>query len=244
MRNIKLVIAYLGTAYHGFQKQPDGETVQNILENFLEKVCGEKVFTFGSGRTDAGVHALKQVVNFKTNGIIPCANLLRAAKSMLPKDIVILNAEETTENFHARYSAINKEYEYRIFTGKTSDPFLSDRAWQITEDLDFEAMQKGAKLFLGEHNFSNFRNMGSENGNPIRKIIKSELRKENENIYFNIAGNGFLYHMVRNIMGALVQIGLKKITLSDLQNIIENPNEKAVVSPAPPWGLYLKDVEY
>lgn len=244
MRNIKLVIAYVGTNYHGFQKQPQGGTIQDVLEEFLSKVCGEQIEVAGSGRTDAGVHALAQAVSFKTSGIIPCDNIVRAARGMLPKDMAILSAEEVAEDFHARFSAKWKEYRYRIFTGQKDNPFLADRAWQIKDKLNLPLMQQVAKLLTGEHDFSNFRSAGSEEGSAVRTIYKAELMQKDKNIYFNIAGNGFLYHMVRNLVNSMVQIGLGRQGMADFQQALQLQNNAWVSSPAPAQGLYLVQVGY
>ena len=157
MRTLKLTVAYDGTNYHGFQKQTNALTVQQVLEEKLSLLCGEKIVTAGSGRTDTGVHARGQVVSLTTSGSIPLKNLLKACAGILPKDIVLWQAEEADEGFHARYSACWKRYCYRIVQNKHADPFLRNYVWQMREYLRLEAMQEAAQLLLGTHDFSFFR---------------------------------------------------------------------------------------
>lgn len=244
MRNIKLVVAYVGTNYHGFQKQPQGGTIQDVLEEFLSKVCGEPVEIAGSGRTDAGVHALAQTVSFKTKGTIPCENIVKASRGMLPNDIAVIGAEEMASDFHARFSAKWKAYRYCIYTGRENNPFVYDRAWQIKEKLNILAMEQAAQLLVGEHDFTNFRSTGSEEGSAVRTIYQADLTIKDMNLYFDIVGNGFLYHMVRNIVSGLVQIGLGRHELVDFQKALQLQPNALEHSPAPAQGLYLVEVGY
>lgn len=245
MRTIKLKIAYDGSCYQGFQKQPHGNTVQNVLEEYLSKVCGEPIQTAGSGRTDAGVHALEQVVSFNTNGRIPCANIVRASSTMLPRDIVILDAEEVEEGFHARFDACWKEYCYRVVINQKANPFLIKYAWQLRQNLDFIAMNKAAGMLLGTHDFSAFRSSGSVDNDPIRTIYKAKWKVVNENeLCFVIAGDGFLYHMVRNLVWSLVQVGLRERTVEDFVAELNGKRTEFLNAPAPACGLYLSKVGY
>lgn len=245
LRTIKLTVAYDGSAYKGFQKQPHGNTVQNILEEFLTKVCGEPIVTAGSGRTDAGVHAYGQIISFFTTGRIPCNNIVRAASTMLPEDIVIIKAEEAREGFHARFDAHWKEYRYRICTSSSRSPFLVKYAWQIGEELNIEKMNLAAKVLLGRHDFTAFRSTGSVDNDPIRTIYRAEWLKESQGeLSFYIAGDGFLYHMVRNIVWSLVQVGLGKRTAEDFSLELQSNRCEYLNSPAPGSGLYLNCVGY
>lgn len=245
VRTIKLTLAYDGSGYHGFQKQPHGETIQNIVDEFLSKVCGEPVVTAGSGRTDAGVHAYEQVVSFSTNGRIPCANIVRASQTMLPQDIVLLQAEEVEEDFHARYSALWKEYQYRVVMNAQQDPFLVKYAWQVHEQLNVEQMNKAAEALIGKHDFSAFRSSGSVDSDPVRTIYRAEWTVVNDDeLRFAIAGDGFLYHMVRNLVWSLAQVGLGKRSIVEFQNELNSKRCEYLNSPAPACGLYLKHVEY
>jgi len=244
MRNIKLKVAYVGTKYKGFQKQPGGCTIQDALEEFLAKVCGESVTVYGSGRTDAGVHALGQVVSFTTDGVIPCDGLILASRGMLPKDIVILSAEEVPLDFHARFSAKWKEYSYRICMADRPDPFLADRVWFVEEPLDVEKMHKAAKFLLGKHDFSAFCSSGADTTNFERTIYSVNVNLSGNMVHFNIVGNGFLYHMVRNIMWSLVQVGKGKRTQEEFECQFNLPKDSFEMSPAPAGGLYLVNVGY
>ncbi|MCQ2362717.1 MAG: tRNA pseudouridine(38-40) synthase TruA [Acidaminococcaceae bacterium] len=244
MRNIKLIVAYVGTAYHGFQKQPGGGTIQDVLEEFLSRVCGEPVRLAGSGRTDAGVHAKGQVVSFRTNGSIPAENIPRAALGLLPPDIAILKAEEADEDFHARFSAKSKEYSYVIANTPGPNPLLWDRRWFVGEKLDLELMGRGAEKLLGKHDFANFCSAGSEVSGTRRTVTKAEFFRQGEEITFAIAADGFLYHMVRNIVWALVQVGSGRWNLERFADCIDNPGNGIALEPAPAGGLYLEKVNY
>lgn len=245
MRTIKLTVAYDGSAYQGFQKQPHGNTIQNIIEEFLAKVCGEPVVTFGSGRTDAGVHAYGQIISFITKGRIPCKNIVRAASTMLPEDIVILNAEEAPEGFHARFDACWKEYCYRVVITKARNPFLVKYAWQIEQNLDICKMNAAASCLLGQHDFTAFRSTGSVDNDPSRTIYRAEWVSEaNGELNFYIAGDGFLYHMVRNIVWSLVQVGLGKRSKDEFVEELNSKRCAFLNSPAPGSGLYLNCVGY
>lgn len=244
MRTIKLVVAYDGSAYHGFQKQKNVQTVQNVLEDALAMLCGEPVVTAGSGRTDAGVHALAQTVTFTTNGRIPSANLVRAAASLLPEDIVVVSAEEMPEGFHARFSAQWKTYHYKLLVKEHVNPFMVRYAWQLRQQLDVKDMNKAAELLLGTHDFSAFRSSGSVDTSPIKTIYAAKWQQQGEEILFRISGDGFLYHMVRNIVWSLVQVGLGKRTVQDFAAELTAQRCAFLNEPAPAQGLYLAEVGY
>lgn len=244
MRTIKLVVAYDGSGYHGFQKQKNVITVQNILEEALEKLCGEAVVTAGSGRTDAGVHALAQTLTFTTNGRIPCSNMVRALGSLLPPDIVAISAEEMEEGFHARFSAKWKRYQYRILINPYNNPLEVKYAWQMREKLDVKKMNEAASILLGTHDFSAFRSSGSVDSPPIKTIYEAVWTENKGELIFDIAGDGFLYHMVRNLVWSLVQIGLGKRTSADFEAELNSQRCAFESSPAPAQGLYLTQVYY
>lgn len=244
MRTIKLVVAYDGSCYHGYQKQKDFDTIQSILEEKLALLCGERVSIAGSGRTDAGVHALAQTVTFTTNGRIPCANIVRASRSLLPRDIVVLRAEEMPEGFHARFSACWKVYQYRVLCGAFANPFRVRYTWQLANELNLVAMNEAAALLLGTHDFSAFRSSGSVDSSPIKTIYAADWHKEGSELVFRIAGDGFLYHMVRNIVWSLVQVGLGRRTKEDFAAELEAQRCEFLNEPAPAEGLYLEEVGY
>lgn len=244
MRTLKLTVAYDGSAYHGFQKQPDLVTVQGVLEEVLCKLCGEQVSTAGSGRTDANVHALEQTVTLKTNGRIPVRNIVRAAASLLPNDIVVTSAEEMPEGFHARFSAKGKRYQYRLVVNEFNSPFLVKYAWQIREAVDMAAMNKAAEHLLGSHDFSAFRSSGSVDSDPVKTIHKASWEEKDGEYIFTIEGDGFLYHMVRNIVWSLVQVGIGKRTEADFLAELNSNRTEFLNEPAPAEGLYLAKVFY
>lgn len=244
MRTIKLVVAYDGSGYHGFQKQKNALTIQQLLEEMLAKLCGEAVTTAGSGRTDAGVHALAQTVTFTTNGSIPCANIVRASKKMLPPDIVITSAEEMSEGFHARYSAKWKRYMYRIVENDCDSPFEVKYAWQMRDRLDIKDMNAAAQQLLGTHDFSAFRSSGSVEGSAVKTIYEAFWQRSDKDLRFVISGDGFLYHMVRNIVWSLVQVGLGKRTAADFAAELNAQRCEFLNAPAPAQGLYLAQVFY
>lgn len=237
-------MAYDGSCYHGYQKQKDFDTIQSILEEKLALLCGERVSIAGSGRTDAGVHALAQTVTFTTNGRIPCANIVRASRSLLPRDIVVLRAEEMPEGFHARFSACWKVYQYRVLCGAFANPFRVRYTWQLANELNLVAMNEAAALLLGTHDFSAFRSSGSVDSSPIKTIYAAAWHKEGSELVFRIAGDGFLYHMVRNIVWSLVQVGLGRRTKEDFAAELEAQRCEFLNEPAPAEGLYLEEVGY
>lgn len=244
MRTVKLVVAYDGSGYHGFQKQKNVVAVQNVLEEVLSRLCGEKITTIGSGRTDTGVHAMAQTVSFTTEGRIPCQNIVRAAEKMLPKDIVIIDACEVEPDFHARISAKWKRYIYKIIENDYNDPCQVKYAWQLRSHLDEAAMNEVARLLLGTHDFSAFRSSGSVDTSPIKTIYEAFWTRKDNNLTFSISGDGFLYHMVRNIVWSLVQVGLHQRSVEDFGRELNSQRCEFLNEPAPPQGLYLSRVFY
>lgn len=243
-RNIRLTIAYDGGRYHGFQRQNNVVAIQNILEEKLEIVFGDTIEIAASGRTDAGVHARGQVVNFFTDGTIPLDRILRAANSRLPDDIVVTAAAEADRDFSARHSAKSKVYIYKIQQGEVQDPFRRQYSWHIHKTLDMEAMQAALEYLLGEHDFSSFRATGSAPMLPVRTLYEASCRKVGDIIEFRFWGNGFLYHMVRNIIGTIANVGLGRITPRQFRDILEARDRQKAGATAPAQGLYLWQVNY
>jgi tRNA pseudouridine38-40 synthase len=244
MRNIKLTIAYDGTRYHGFQRQNNAIGIQQILEENLSKISGHEVKITGAGRTDAGVHAYGQVINFFTSSQIPVVRIPQAMQGLLPNDIVVLDAEEVPQDFHACYSALGKEYIYRIYRQKPADPFLRNTAWQVAFPLDLEAMKRAASMVVGTHDFSAFRAAGGASVTPVRTIYEVTFYEQEPILEIAFCGNGFLYHMVRNLVGTLVGVGRGKITVAGFLRILESRDRKRAGITAPAHGLYLKKVIY
>ena len=245
-RNIALSVAYDGTNYNGFQRQnPPNVAVQNVLEERLAKIFGEEISMIGSGRTDAGVHAIGQVVNFFTDGRIEIEKIPYAASGILPPDIVVKTAWEADRNFSALHSAKSKIYIYKIQRGKILNPFLKNFSWHIRFDLDFELMQAALKIIEGTHDFSAFKAASSTNMNPVRTIYAAEIFFESEEILtIKIHASGFLYHMARNIVAAVVEVGRHRLTLENFQKIFDSGERKLFPATAPAHGLYLYKVFY
>lgn len=245
-RNIALEIAYDGTNYSGFQRQnPPNVAVQNILEERLAKIFGEKIEMIGSGRTDAGVHAIGQVVNFFTDGRIAVEKIPYAASGALPPDIVVKAAWEAEKDFSALHSAKSKIYIYKIQRGKILNPFLKNFSWHIKFDLDIELMQAALNLIVGTFDFSAFKAASTTNMNPVRTIYVAEIFFETDEILtIKIHASGFLYHMARNIVAAVVEVGRHRLTLEKFLQIFKSGERKLFPATAPAHGLYLYKVFY
>ncbi len=243
-RNIKLVVAYDGTNFHGFQRQTNALSVQEVIEDGLAKICSHKVVIFGAGRTDSGVHAYGQVVNFYTNAQIPTEKIPYALKGLLPPDIAIKKAEEVSPAFHARYGAKSKVYRYKIYNDRLPDPFMYNYAWHIPNIIDRHKMWQAAQVLIGEHDFSSFQAAGSSIVSPIRNLYSISYIENGSLFELVFKGNGFLYHMVRNIVGTLYKVGVGKIDANQLQQILMQRNRSKAGITAPAKGLYLEEVCY
>ncbi|MCD6153297.1 MAG: tRNA pseudouridine(38-40) synthase TruA [Syntrophobacterales bacterium] len=245
MRNIKMVVEYDGTCYHGWQWQPNGITIQQVLEKTIGKITREKIKITGSGRTDAGVHAINQVANFKTTSRIEIPNLLQGVNSVLPKDIVIKELSDVDEGFHARYDAKSKVYLYRIYNNRIRSVLHRNYSWNVYEPLNVRVMEKAVVLLKGTHDFSSFCGANDDAFNHVRTVIKAEIDiEDNYMIIFTIEANGFLRHMVRNIAGTLVDVGKGKLTPEGFFEIMKCKNRTKAGITAPPQGLFLKEVKY
>ena len=245
-RNIRLTVSYDGTNYHGFQRQrPPVVAVQNVLEEKLEAVFGDSIELAASGRTDAGVHAYGQVVNFFTDGHIPVERVPRAVNGLLPSDIVVLEAAEADPDFSARHSAKSKTYIYRIQQGLLPCPFTRNYAWHVGRPLDVAAMREALGYVHGTHDFTSFRASGGAPMSPVRTMYREEIREiPGDMLEVVLHGNGFLYHMVRNIIGTLANVGLGRISPVGFRNILEARDRRKASPTAPAQGLYLFSVEY
>lgn len=245
MRNIKLVLAYDGTHYHGFQRQANALTVQQIVEEGLSKIFGHTLTLTGSARTDAKVHAYGQVVNFFTSGTIPAERIPLAARGLLPPDIVVLDAAEEAPEFHARFCAHSKIYRYRVLNTRLANPFERNYAWHFAHTLDTAAMQEAAQAIVGTHDFSAFRAVGGAPVSPVRTIFSAACRAGEHGITeFEFWGSGFLYHMVRNLVGTLIEVGQHRLTPAGFAAVLAGRDRKAAGITAPPQGLYLIKVNY
>ncbi len=245
MRNIKLLIEYDGTNYLGWQVQPKGPTIQGMLGDKIKLLTGESIQLFGSGRTDAGVHALGQVAHFKTQSRMDLCSMQRALNSLLPRDIVIQKIEEVEEGFHARKHAKSKIYEYRILNRSLRSAFHRGYVWHIPQKLNLTQMKKATQCLIGEHDFSAFRTVGSSTRTTVRRVIQSEWKRGRGGfIRFEIEANGFLKQMVRSIVGTLVEVGKGKINPEEFQKILTSKDRKKAGPTAPAQGLFLKEVKY
>jgi tRNA pseudouridine38-40 synthase len=245
LRHFKLTIAYDGTLYAGWQLQPNGRTVQEVVEGALAKIAGRAVRIHGSGRTDAGVHARGQVANCALSTPLATATLLHALNANLPEDIRVLRVLEVDARFHARFSARGKEYRYQIDCGAVADPFLRAYAWHHPRPLNLTAMRTAAKLVKGKHDFS------ALSANPmravestVRTISKLTVTKQGSLITIAVSADGFLYKMVRSIVGALVKVGEERMTVEQLRELVKARKRTALVETAPAHGLLLWRVFY
>ena len=253
MRNIRLVLAYDGTDFHGWQRQPQAPTIQEELEARIEKITGARATLHGSGRTDAGVHAAGQVANFRTECPIPCASLVKALNDVLPVAVRVREAEDVPARFHAKYSAKAKTYRYRILQAAICPPFLARYVYHHPYPLDVRRMARAAQLLEGEHDFTSFaggdtsRKEKAPRKDPnVRRVFHSRLtvRKELQMMVYEIRGSGFLHHMVRNIVGTLLEVGSGKLSPEDIHGILEARDRARAGPTAPASGLWLVKVEY
>jgi tRNA pseudouridine38-40 synthase len=253
MRNIRLTISYDGTDFHGWQRQPQAPTIQEAMEARIAKITGGRVTLHGSGRTDAGVHAARQVANFRTECPIPCPSLVKALNDILPAAIQVRKAEDVPGEFHARYSAKSKTYRYRILQAAICPPFLARFVHHHPYPLDIRRMAQAARLFEGEHDFTSFagsdparKEKGLQVDSNVRQVSYSRVtvRRELRMIVYKIRGSGFLHRMVRNIVGTLVEVGSGKLMPGDIPSILEARDRGKAGATAPPGGLWLVKVEY
>jgi tRNA pseudouridine38-40 synthase len=250
MRNLKLVLAYDGSEFSGWQVQPDAATIQGTLASAIGRITGEKVLPQGSGRTDAGVHALGQVVTFVIESNVPTSNLLKALNDVLPTSIRILEVEEVEAGFQARKSARAKTYRYRMYRGAICPPFLARYVWHYPYPLNEEAMADAAGLVVGEHDFTSFAAVDPERGREdgtfsnVRQIFASSWERQGEEFIYTVRGSGFLHHMVRNLVGTFLLVGKGTLALADITRILEARNRSAAGATVPASGLFLVGVEY
>ncbi len=261
--NWKLNLAYDGTDFHGWQVQPSHLTIQGELAGAIERITGERVLPQGSGRTDAGVHARAQIASFELNAPIPPENLHRALNRTLPAAIRVLSAEHAPAGFHARHSVRAKTYEYRIFQTELCPPWSARYVYALNWPLNIDRMQQAAALVIGEHDFTSFaatdpdlstRAPAPEAGDPldpdakagnIRTIYSSSFTPEAEELLvYRVRGNGFLHHMVRNLVGTFIDVGRRHIAVEDITRILDQRARSAAGSTAPARGLFLDSVEY
>ena len=245
MRNFKIIVEYDGSAYRGWQKQKNGTSIQQVLENAIKMITGQKVCVIGSGRTDAGVHAMNQVASFRCATNLPANNIYRGMNSVLPEDIVVKELEEVPFEFHAQRDVKSKVYVYKIRNQRLRPALGRNYFWFIRFELDLERMRQAAKLLTGTHDFSCFCATGTDVKDRVRTIRKIEVKNEEEgNIEIMVEAKGFLKYMVRNIIGTLVEVGRSKRKSEEMKKLIELCDRKIAGATAPAHGLFLKEVRY
>ena len=244
MATIKLTIEYDGTLYAGWQQQPNHSTIQAVLEEALSKITQQHISAVAAGRTDSGVHALGQVVSFQSNKPLAPTQWAHALNSYLPKDISVISSEQVPDNFHARFSAKGKIYEYRIIMQPSRPALNRYRIWHLPHQLDTKAMRQAMPNLLGTHDFTSFRGPRSQTVNPICTISHLSLSSESPSLTFRIEGDRFLKQMVRAIVGTLIEVGEQKRSPKTLQEILHAKDRQAAGRTAPPQGLYLVQVLY
>lgn len=244
MRNLRLWLTYNGTAYHGWQVQENADTVQGQLETAIEQIFGKKISVNGCSRTDAGVHANEFCCNFRTEKTLSCETVVRALNAKLPYDIVIKKCEEVPFEFHARFDTKSKEYIYKIWNSELRNPFLLDTVFQYKYKLDEGKLDKAAKDFIGTYDFKAFCASGSSVQDTVRTIKNASVTREGEMVIFKVEGDGFLYNMVRIMVGTLIYINEGKIKENDIKNIILSGDRTKAGKTVSPEGLYLNKVNY
>jgi tRNA pseudouridine38-40 synthase len=249
-RNFKITIAYDGTDFCGWQVQPNHASIQGTLADAIERITTQRVLPQGSGRTDAGVHALAQVASFALESVIPAQNLLVALNHILPASIRINSVAEVSADFHARHSATAKTYEYRIFRQSICPPFLARYAYHHPFPLDEAAMMRAAEFVIGKHDFSSFAAVDPERGKEeeeienVRTIYSSEWQLDRDLLVYRVRGNGFLHHMVRNLVGTFLVVGKGSLASDSIPRILNARRRSEAGPTAPPSGLFLVSVEY
>ncbi|HIP39121.1 MAG TPA: tRNA pseudouridine(38-40) synthase TruA [Desulfocapsa sulfexigens] len=251
MRNFKLTIAFDGTTFSGWQKQLNAPTVQEELENALATITNDSVILHGAGRTDAGVHALGMVASFQTESQVPLPELLRGANALLPSAIRILSMDEVEHDFHARFSATSKTYYYHIETGTIQSPLTRLYAVHVPQELSIKAIQQSLEIITGTHDFASFEASGSRDKTittgrgSVRTIHRAILSETGKNsLRFEFTGDGFLRHMVRNIVGTILEVGKRRKTIKEFQTILAAKDRSTAAATAPAHGLCLKEVNY
>ncbi|MBR5233062.1 MAG: tRNA pseudouridine(38-40) synthase TruA [Clostridia bacterium] len=244
MRNLRLWLKYNGTAYHGWQIQENADTVQGQLEEAAEQIFCEKISVNGCSRTDAGVHANEFCCNFRTDKQMPCETVVKALNAKLPLDIVVLRCEEVPLEFHARFDTKSKEYIYKIWNSELRNPFLLDTVFQYIYKLNESELDKAAKDFIGTYDYSAFCASGSSVHDKVRTVFDASVTREGDMIIFKVSGDGFLYNMVRIMVGTLIYINEGKIGKDDIKDIILSLDRNKAGKTVSPEGLYLNKVNY
>lgn len=244
MTRFRLVLEYRGTEFVGWQVQPNGRSVQGVIQTALAQLLGHETHLAGSGRTDAGVHALGQVAAFDTSAARSERSVMKGLNSLLPPDVACLSAEVVDPDFDPRRQARRKLYRYTFLERAARSPLLADRVWHVGHTLDVERMHAAATLVIGRHDFASFRAAGCASTHPVRTIEDARVRRDGDLVLFEIVGNGFLRHMVRILAGTLYEVGTTRLDVAGFQAILAAADRKHLGKTAPPRGLSLVHVEY
>jgi len=246
MRNIKLILEYDGTNYHGWQSQSGSgkTTIQDTLEQALQALTKTNCTVYSSGRTDAGVHAFGHVANFKTRSSIPAEAWAPALNHLLPSDIRVLASEEVEQDFHARFSALRKTYRYRILNRRSPSALYRNYAWHVNLPLNLRRMRSASSYLLGKHDFSAFRGAGCGAKTTVRTLKRADIRKKGDFIEIDLEADSFLQYMARNIIGTLVEVGLGRYSPDRVEQVLKSRDRKLAGRTAPSRGLYLVEVIY
>jgi tRNA pseudouridine38-40 synthase len=244
MRNICLIVSYDGTNYHGWQCQPDLITVEQTLREKIEKITDHPIKIYGGARTDSGVHAYGQAVNFFTESTIGLHGLVKGLNSLLPVDIRVHDAREVAVDFHARYSTKSKVYVYAILNSLYNSPFYARYAWHIPYSIDVQSMHRAAKSLVGTHDFSAFKKKNEVYRSHERTVIRAGVKRRGNMAYVLVEGTGFLRYMVRNIVGTLVLVGSGRLSVDDFRSVLESGDRDEAGPTAPAKGLFLREIKY
>ena len=240
------IVSYKGTSFCGWQKQKESKlpSIEEEIERVISKILNKETKIYGSGRTDAGVHAIGQTFHFDSDKEIDSFKFVHGVNELINKDIVLQYVGKVVDDFHARFSVKSKTYLYKIQNESKVDPFNKDFAYQLKQDLDIKSMKKAAKFFVGTHNFQNFTSKEEDDDNFVRKIFKIKISKKNNFVNIELTGNGFMRYMVRMIVDNLVRVGLGKMNVKLIQENLNSESRKPSSYKAPSQGLYLKEVRY
>jgi tRNA pseudouridine38-40 synthase len=244
MRNIILTVCYDGSNYHGWQCQPNLLTIQEVLSSATQKIINHDVRLVGAARTDAGVHAFSQVVNFTTERAIALDGLRKGINSLLPLDIRVIAAREGEADFHARYSARSKRYIYTILNAPTGSPFLARYAWHVPYGIDVASMDRNIRILLGTHDFSAFKKKDESYRNPEREVLRAAVRRHGSLIHIILEATGFLRYMMRNVTGTILLVGSGKLTDTGFRDVLASGERERAGPTAPAHGLFLRAVRY
>lgn len=244
MRTIKLTLEYDGTGYFGFQRQKHHPTIQSELESALKKLFQKKITAYPAGRTDSGVHAEGQIVHFRIASSIPLFKIQAGLNTYLPREIAVTKIEEAPSSFHARFSAKRKIYIYHVLNSKARSPLERFRSFHVPYPLSLSKMKQAARIFVGTHDFRAFESSGGRRKSAVRTIYRFAVQKKGSHIYFMVESDGFLYRMVRSLVGTLLAAGSNRLSLKELKKTLLEKNRKGVGQTVPPQGLLLKQVAY